>query len=140
MERRLADMEQRINQLATAQPANIPPMSAGAPQAGSPILPPQQGGVPSASPQAVQPAPPPTSGEELLDELYGGEDEQEKIPSELQALLSFDPSEVKLDGATFVGCVNDQAMFRGADNKPFFVPATYALNHEAVHLIGGCSQ
>jgi len=146
MERRLVDMEQKINQLATAQPANIPPMNVGGPssQPGMGMMP-QTSGAPTgpAGSTAATPGGPPTAeataGEQLLDELYGDE-EQDKIPSELQALLSFDPSEVSLEGATFVGCVNDQAMFRGADSKPFFVPATYALNHEAVRLIGGCGQ
>jgi len=146
MERRLIGIEQKINQIATAQTANIPPMNVGGmpgspgSQATASVPMPTPGttlGAPVQNPQTG--ASQTTGGDALLEELYG-EEGQDAIPAELQALLSFDPSEVSLEGATFVGCVNDQAMFRGADSKPFFVPATYALNHEAVRLIGGCSQ
>ncbi len=138
MERRMIDIEQKINQLATAQPANVPAMTINTPpSAMGGQFPSQAQGT--STPQQPKTEPQAAAADALLEELYG-EDGQDAIPAELQVLLSFDPNEVSLEGATFVGCVNDQAMFRGANSKPFFVPATYALNHEAVRLIGGCSQ
>ncbi len=51
-----------------------------------------------------------------------------------------DPATMELEAATFVACVNGQAMFRDSDQKPFFVNAKEANQNETVHRIGGCKH
>jgi hypothetical protein len=46
--------------------------------------------------------------------------------------------DVELEAATFIACVNGKAMFRDADQKPFFVDAKQAMQNDAVRRVGGC--
>jgi hypothetical protein len=46
--------------------------------------------------------------------------------------------DVELQAATFIACVNGKAMFRDADQKPFFVDAKQAMQNDAVRRVGGC--